>query len=310
MYVELHAHSAYSFLDGASSPEELAAAAAMHGYGAVALTDHDGLYGSMEFAHACKGLGVKSITGAELTLEDERGRPAHLTLLAQDRTGYSNLCRLLTAAHAHTRANPRERTPPHATLAQVEQHAEGVVCLSGCARDGAAERHGQRLLAAFGRERFRIELQRPYWRRDRTRNRRLAQLAERLRVPCVATGNVHSHHRDRARLQDAFVAVRLLSALDQTEPQRRGNGDFGDGLPRRHGGAVRRPSRSGRGDGADRGADRVRPHARPRLPLPGRGGSRGRSQARRAVRSEVVRALSAQRRATGRHARGWTRSCA
>ena len=140
-YAELHAHSAYSFLDGASSPEELAAAAAVHGYGAVALTDHDGLYGSMEFAHACKGLGVKAITGAEVTLDDG----AHLTLLAADRTGYSNLCRLLTAAHEHTRANPRERTPPHATLEQVEQHAEGIVCLSGCARDGAAERHGAAL---------------------------------------------------------------------------------------------------------------------------------------------------------------------
>ncbi len=219
MYAELHAHSAYSFLDGASSPEEMAAAAAVHGYEAVALTDHDGLWGSMEFAQACKGLGVKAITGTELTLNDG----AHLTLLAADRTGYSNLCRLLTAAHAHTRANPRERTPPHATLEQVEQHADGLLCLSGCARDGAAERHGPRLLAAFGRERFRVELQRPFWRRDRARNRMLAQLAERLRVPCVATGNVHSHHPDRARLQDAFVAVRLLSGLDQTEPQRRGN---------------------------------------------------------------------------------------
>ncbi len=223
-YTELHAHSAYSFLDGASSPEELAAAAAAHGYEAVALTDHDGLYGSMEFAHACQGLGVKPITGAEVTIKDEQDRPAHITLLAADRTGYSNLCRLLTAAHAHTRANPRERTPPHATLAQVEQHAQGLVCLSGCARAGAAARHGARLLAAFGRDNFRVELQRPFWRRDRARNRALARLAERLGVPCVATGNVHSHHPDRARLQDSFVAVRLVSALDQTEPQRRGNG--------------------------------------------------------------------------------------
>ncbi len=218
-YVELHAHSAYSFLDGASSPEEIAAAAAVHGYGAVALTDHDGLHGSMEFAHACKGLGVKAITGAEVTLDDG----SHLTLLAADRTGYSNLCRLLTHAHAHTRANPRERTDPHVTLEQVERHAEGIVCLSGCARAGAAVRNGARLLAAFGREHFRVEIQRPYWRRDRARNRALSLLAERLDVPCVATGNVHSHHPDRARLQDAFVAARLLSPLDQTEPQRRGN---------------------------------------------------------------------------------------
>ncbi len=66
-YVELHAHSAFSFLDGASTPTELAAAAAEHGYPAFALTDHDGVWGSMEFAHACRGLGVRAITGAELT---------------------------------------------------------------------------------------------------------------------------------------------------------------------------------------------------------------------------------------------------
>ena len=218
-YVELHAHSAYSFLDGASSPEEIVAAAAVHGYESIALTDHDGLWGSMEFAHACKGFGVKPITGAEMTLDDG----SHLTLLAADRAGYSNLCRLITHAHEHTRENPRERTDPHVSIEQVERHAEGIVCLSGCARAGAAELHGNRLLAAFGRERLRVELQRPYWRRDRARNRMLVRLAERLRVPCVATGNVHAHHPERARLQDAFVSVRLLSALDQTEPQRRGN---------------------------------------------------------------------------------------
>src|SRR5439155_12050163 len=95
-YVELHAHSAYSFLDGASSPEELVAAAAVHGYPALALTDHDGLWGAMEFAQAARGLGIKSITGAELRIIDEPAEPAHLTLLVQDRSGYRNLCRLVT----------------------------------------------------------------------------------------------------------------------------------------------------------------------------------------------------------------------
>ena len=73
-YVELHAHSAYSFLDGASQPEELAARAAELGYEALALTDHDGVYGSLEFAHAAKHLGVRPITGAEVTLADTKGR--------------------------------------------------------------------------------------------------------------------------------------------------------------------------------------------------------------------------------------------
>jgi error-prone DNA polymerase len=234
MYVELHAHSAFSFLDGASTPMELAAAAAAQGYPALALTDHDGLWGSMEFAHACRGFGIRAITGAELTVR--AGRDVHVTLLVEDETGYRNLCRLLTAARSHTRDNtPRQAMQPWATLEQVEEHAEGLVCLSGCARDGAVagafergdtaagERLARRLLAAFGRDRFRIELQRPYWRRDRARNRWLAQLAERLEVPCVATGNVHSHDRRRAPLQDALVAIGLCETLEESEPRRRGN---------------------------------------------------------------------------------------
>jgi error-prone DNA polymerase len=230
-YIELHAHSAFSFLDGASTPMELAAAAAELGYPAFALTDHDGVWGSMELAHACKGFGIKAITGAELTVES-----SHLTLLVEDTAGYRNLCRLLTAAHAHTRDNTqRKAEQPHVTLEQIEAHAEGLLCLSGCAGAGAVAgawgrgdtasgaELARRLLAAFGRDRFRIELQRPWWRRDRGRNRWLAGLAERLGVPCVATGDVHSHARRRARLQDAFVAVRLGMTLEESEPHRRGN---------------------------------------------------------------------------------------
>ena len=99
MVVELHAHSAYSFLDGASLPEELALRAAELGYEALALTDHDGVYGSLEFAHAAKALGVRPITGAEVTLTDG----SHVTVLVESAAGYANLCRLLTAAHAGTR---------------------------------------------------------------------------------------------------------------------------------------------------------------------------------------------------------------
>jgi error-prone DNA polymerase len=234
-YVELHAHSAFSFLDGASTPAELAVAAAERGYPAFALTDHDGVWGSMEFAHTCKGLEMRSITGAELTVRVGDG-DAHLTLLVESATGYNNLCRLLTAAHSHTRDNSqRSAGQPHVTVAQLEGHADGLVCLSGCAGDGAVAgawgrgeagsgvEMAQRLLGAFGRERFRVELQRPYWRRDRGRNRWLAGLAERLGVPCVATGNVHSHSSSRAHLQDAFVAVRLGMTLEESEPRRRGN---------------------------------------------------------------------------------------
>ncbi len=244
-YIELHAHSAFSFLDGASTPMELAAAAAEAGYPAFALTDHDGAWGSMEFAHACRGLGVRAITGAEVTVDrraenppirGEIGPSAHLTLLVEDAAGYRTLCRLLSEAHSHTRDNTgRTAGQPSVTMEQVETHADGLVCLSGCAGDGAvagtwargdsagAASLARRLRDAFGRDRFRIELQRPYWRRDRARNRWLVGLAERLGVPCVATGNVHSHARGRARLQDAFVAIRLGTTLEASEPRRRGN---------------------------------------------------------------------------------------
>jgi error-prone DNA polymerase len=230
-YAELHCHSAYSFLDGASHPVEIAAAAAEQGHSAIALTDHDGLYGSMEMAMAAKPLGLRAIVGTELTLEDGH----HLTLLCEDRTGYANLCRLLTEAHAGTRERPTEPTPPSTRLDDLERHAEGLVCLSGCARDGAVaarverDEHvaaaavARRLARAFGPDRFRIELQRPFARHDRRRNRLLAQLAERVEVPCVATGNVHAHARTRAPLQDTLVAVRTRSTLDESEPLRRGN---------------------------------------------------------------------------------------
>ncbi len=230
-YVELHAHSAFSFLDGASTPAELAAAAAELGYPAFALTDHDGVWGSMEFVQACKGTDLRAITGAEVTVGH-----SHLTLLVESAAGYRNLCQLLTEAHSHTReSSQRSAGQPGVTLEQVERHADGLVCLSGCAGDGAlaaAWERGEaklgaetarRLLVAFGRDRFRVELQRPYWRRDRGRNRWLSGLAGRLGVPCVATGNVHAHARRRAQLQDAFVAVRLGMTLEESEPRRRGN---------------------------------------------------------------------------------------
>src|ERR671922_583714 len=94
-YAELHLHTAFSFLDGASLPEELVGRAAELGYRALAVTDHDGLHGALEFARLAREAGIAPITGAELTLTDG----THLTLLAESQTGYANLCRLITAAH-------------------------------------------------------------------------------------------------------------------------------------------------------------------------------------------------------------------
>jgi error-prone DNA polymerase len=219
-YVELHAHSSYSFLDGASLPEELAARAAELGYDALALTDHDGVYGSLEFAHAAKHFGVRPITGAEVTLEGG----GHVTLLCESQRGYANLCRILTDAHAGTRVPGREREllPAATTLDVLEQHAEGLVALSGCARHGLRGADAERLARAFAGA-FYVELQRPYERGDTRRNAMLTELAGQLRVPTVATGNVHAHSLRRARLQDALVAIKNRTSLDGCERERRGN---------------------------------------------------------------------------------------
>src|SRR5438045_1846851 len=186
-YVELHAHSAYSFLDGASQPEELAARAAELGYEALALTDHDGVYGSLEFAHAAKHFGVRPLTGAEVTLADR----SHVTLLVETQQGYANLCRLLTAAHAHTRPVGKESQPPADPAldqALLEELNDGLVCLSGCARHGLAVRNpnaAARLAQAFGRDRFFVELQRPYERGDTRRNAALRPLAGHAALPTL-----------------------------------------------------------------------------------------------------------------------------
>src|SRR4051812_40889613 len=162
MYVELHAHSAFSFLDGASLPDELAGAAAELGYGAMALTDHNGVSGSMEFAQAAAPLGLRAIHGAEVDLEDGR----HLTLLVEDEQGWRNLCHLLTRAHAHTRGAVDEDTedrtarregggrrqslvgtrmrrgavPPQLSLAAVAGPAPRPARLGGCAPAGGPDR--------------------------------------------------------------------------------------------------------------------------------------------------------------------------
>src|SRR5918992_1232505 len=222
-YVELHCHSAFSFLDGASQPEELAARAAELGYEALALTDHDGVYGSLEFAHAAKAFGVRPITGAEVTLSDG----SHVTLLVEKPQGYANLCRLLTAAHAGTR--PKEGAdplPPSLDRHLLAKHNEGLVCLSGCARHGLATRNANgaaELAAVFGRDRFFVELQRPYERGDARRNARLRDLAAMLGVETIATGDTHAHNATRARLQDAMVAIKHRTSLEGAERERRGN---------------------------------------------------------------------------------------
>src|SRR5881394_3647904 len=229
MYIELHCHSAFSFLDGASLPEQLALAASQLGYPALALTDHHGLYGSMAFAQGSQKLGLQAITGAELTLLDG----AHVTLLAETPEGYANLCRLITEAHL----GRADRRDPRLDFASLEARHAGLIVLSGCRtgllpgllrRDGpaAARRLAERCRAVFGRENFVVELQRNYVRGDLALTRALKDVADSVRLSVVATGNVHYHKRERHRLHDVLVAIRHRTTLDGSHNVRHANSEF------------------------------------------------------------------------------------
>ena len=229
MYIELHCHSAFSFLDGASLPEQLALTASQLGYPALALTDHNGLYGSMAFAQEAKQLGLQAITGAELTLLDG----CHVTLLAETPDGYANLCRLITEAHL----GRADRRDPRLDFASLEARHAGLIVLSGCRngllpgvlrRDGpaAARRFAERCRAVFGKENFVVELQRNYVRGDLALTRALKALADDVNLGVVATGNVHYHARARHRLHDVLVAIRHRTTLDGSHDVRHANSEF------------------------------------------------------------------------------------
>jgi error-prone DNA polymerase len=247
--VELHLHTCFSFLDGASLPEELAPRAADLGYRALAITDHDGLHGAMEFAQACAAANVQPIVGVELTLAhglvDDRGGPVHLTLLAEREQGYANLCRLITLAHKRTRAWEPDAThppagdprPPALDPSDLARHTAGLIVLSGCrsgevarliddGRSDAAHLAAERLADLFGADNTFIELQHNLVQGDTRRVARLARLAARLGLPLVATGNVHYHVRGRHRLQDALVAIKHRSTLESSHRVRRPNSEF------------------------------------------------------------------------------------
>ena len=232
-YVELHAHSAYSFLDGVSQPAELAGAAAELGYPAMALTDHDNVCGAMEFAQACKPLGVRPIAGAELAIAGG----SHVTVLVESATGWANLCRLLTEAHAETRPRlDRDPLPPSLTLESLLRAKRGTrlplgLCRRRCrgralgARPATARRKRLRgdCLTLSGANAFGSSCSAHSGAATALATTGLRTWRAHLGVATVATGNVHSHTRGRAALQDAFVAVRMHTTLEECEPARRGN---------------------------------------------------------------------------------------
>jgi error-prone DNA polymerase len=235
-YVELHAASAFSFLEGASQPEKLVERAVALQMPAMALVDRNGVYGSARFHTSAKQNGVKAHVGAEVAVAGmgERLRPAEwlphqcaveparVALLCESREGYQNLCRMLT------RSKMRERTKAEgaATVADLEEYAKGLVCLTGgdegplaaaLMRGGeaAGRETVEKLLRIFGAGNVYVEVQRHHEREEEWRNQAALRIASTLKLPVIATNGVRYATAYDRELLDLFTAVRNHTELDR-----------------------------------------------------------------------------------------------
>jgi error-prone DNA polymerase len=242
-YAELHCHSSFSFLDGASQPEELAEEAARAGLEALALTDHDGFYGVVRFAEAARATDLPTVFGAELSLgpgpgfidiearnlppaEGRQGASdpdgTHLVVLARNPQGYADLSATISLAQM---AGVEKGRPDYASVAWTHTHRNNWLVLTGCrkgpvpralVREGpaAADRELGRLVDVFGRDNVAVELWDHGDPLDTARNDVLARLAVAHGVHLVATNNVHYATPARHRLAAALAAVRARRSLD------------------------------------------------------------------------------------------------
>jgi error-prone DNA polymerase len=232
-YAELHCHSHFSFLDGSSSPEELVEEAARLGLEALALTDHDGMYGVVRFSEAAKAVGLPTIFGAELSLglsgsQAGRADPEgnHVVVLARNPSGYGRLCQAISAAQL---AGKEKGRPVYDLEALAGTCAGEWLWLTGCrkgvvpaalvaAGPAAARRELARLVeVAGGRSNVGVELWDHGDPLDSTRNDALLRVAEAVGVECVATNNVHYDTPARQPLATAMAAVRARRSLDDLD---------------------------------------------------------------------------------------------
>jgi error-prone DNA polymerase len=220
-FIHLHVHSPYSFLDGASTLDRLLEKAKRLNMPALALTDHNRLTGAVRFYDKAKALGIKPIIGAEVDLENGH----HLTLLCQNSTGYSNLCRLLTAAHL---SNPVGE--PAVTDDMLAEYHKGLIALSGCNKGkipsfiAAGNIEQAKQTAGFYRELFSdgfyIELTRYPARDDGALGYRLAELAAEQRIPLVATNNAHYADMKSYKIKELLNAIDRNTGVSQLKGNR------------------------------------------------------------------------------------------
>jgi error-prone DNA polymerase len=222
LYIELHARSAFSFLEGASLPEELVGVCQHFQMPAMALLDVDGVYGAPRFHLAAQKIGIKAHIGAEVSasLNSQRSHgDFRLPLLVANRTGYQNLCRLITKMKL--RAKKGEGA---VTAQELEEHAEGLVCLTGgdegplaaaLAQGGAEQacRELDRLTGIFGQKNVYVELQRHFHREEESRNRVAIDLARSFNLPLLATNGVNYAIPKARELADTFTAIRHHKTL-------------------------------------------------------------------------------------------------
>jgi len=203
-YVELHCHSNFSFLDGGSHPAELAFRAADLGMPALAITDRGGVYGAVRFLQACRKVGVKPLIGSTLEVDGQ-----DVVMIARNLRGYSNLCRLLSLAHAD-----QPKGEARATLATVAEHRGDLFYLT--ATDDETRLRG--FQEELGKENVFSELHHHLRSEDAWVLEGRAAMARRCGAPVVATNQVHYHVRERRRLHDVMVAIRHRATLDEARP--------------------------------------------------------------------------------------------
>jgi error-prone DNA polymerase len=220
-YAELRSATSFSFLNGASLPEDLIYHAAQKDVPAMAVIDINGVYGAPRFYSAAKKAGIKALVGAELKIEESsKGlrlatapRDSRLTLLVENRTGYKNLCRLLTAgALAHPKGQARY------TWELIEQYNEGLRCLTGGDEgplaDAASAESALHKIGGIFKGRTHVELQRHHRRDEEHRNVALLDLAKRMRLPLVATNGVRYARPEDKQLQDVLTCIREHRNVD------------------------------------------------------------------------------------------------